>query len=189
MAQGPKKNTHTHAHTHTHTHKRGCRLSLHTVKLQSLVSNLNLLCHLRSPQTNLTPVQKDRLGRMFVYSVCVRVARVCVSVCVTERVTMPLPCFDHSSGRLGQNREHAHNYTDTHNQCGWWNLCDGMERNVNPRTAMNIHGSTCMLHTHICVLVHTHTHTHTDIDQEAFAGVNKGQWGMPSLYFSGGRLK
>ena len=33
---------------------RGYSISMQTVKLQSLVSNLNLLCHLKSPWTNLT---------------------------------------------------------------------------------------------------------------------------------------
>lgn len=40
---------------------RGYRLSLQTVWLQSPVSNLNLLCHLKSPWTNLTLACNNRL--------------------------------------------------------------------------------------------------------------------------------
>lgn len=40
---------------------RGYRLSLQTVPLQSPVSNLNLLCHLKSPWTNLTLACNNRL--------------------------------------------------------------------------------------------------------------------------------
>lgn len=53
---------------------RGYRLSLQTVWLQSPVSNLNLLCHLKSPWTNLTLACNNRLEE------CLSV--VCVCVCV-----------------------------------------------------------------------------------------------------------
>ena len=53
---------------------RGYRLSLQTVRLQSPVSNLNLLCHLKSPWTNLTLACNNRLEE------CLSVVCVWVSV-------------------------------------------------------------------------------------------------------------
>lgn len=68
---------------------RGYKISMQTVQLQSLVSNLNLLCHLKSPWTNLTLACNNRLEE------CLSVECVCVSVC-DHRTT----CFDHGTGRL-----------------------------------------------------------------------------------------
>lgn len=57
---------------------RGYRLSLQTVWLQSPVSNLNLLCHLKSPWTNLTLACNNRLEECLSV-VCVRACVCCVS--------------------------------------------------------------------------------------------------------------
>lgn len=81
---------------------RGYRLSLHSVRLQSPVSNLNLLCHLKSSWTNLTLACNNRLEE------CLSV--VCVSECVTTglpALIMALEDYDntytHTTQEINQN--------------------------------------------------------------------------------------
>lgn len=71
---------------------RGSTISMQTVELQSPVSNLNLLCHLKSPWTNLTLACNNHLEE------CLSVLCMWVSVWPDHRPT----CFDHGTGRLWQ---------------------------------------------------------------------------------------
>lgn len=94
---------------------RGYRLSLQTVWLQSPVSNLNLLCHLKSPWTNLTLACNNRLQE------CLSVPWVCVCLCacVCTYVTTGLPALimvleDYDSTHTHTEQKINQNYTQPH---------------------------------------------------------------------------